>query len=94
MNLIDTLIQALDAGAARRSLLESYASGTQPLAFLTSEARTAIGPRFSRMAVNIPRLVVTALAERLRVTGFTVAGKADQQLWADWIANDLDQLAG
>lgn len=94
MNLLDTLIQALDAGAARRSLLESYASGTQPLAFLTPEARTAIGTRFGRMASNIPRLTVTALAERLRVTGFSVAGEPDPTLWADWIANDLDQLAG
>ena len=30
----------------------------------------------------------------LRVTGFTVNGHPDEQLWADWIGNDLDQLAG
>ena len=41
------------------------------------------------MASNIPRLAVTALAERLRVTGFTGA-----DVWPDWIANDLDQLSG
>ena len=38
------------------------------------------------MASNIPRLAVTALAERLRITGFS-----DPDLWTDWIANDLDQ---
>lgn len=43
------------------------------------------------MASNIPRLAVTALAERLRVTGFT--GDA-VDLWPDWIGNDLDQLSG
>ena len=42
------------------------------------------------MASNIPRLAVTALAERLRITGFS----GDPDLWADWIRNDLDQTSG
>ena len=49
-----------------------------------------MGNRFGLMASNIPRLAVTALAERLRITGFT----GDTELWADWIRNDLDQLSG
>ncbi len=94
MKLLTKLLTDLDAGTARRAVLESYYAGTQPLAFLSPEARTAIGPRFGRMAANIPRLAVTALAERLRVTGFSVAGRPDATLWADWTRNDLDQLAG
>ena len=39
---------------------------------------------------TFPRLAVTALAERLRITGFT----GDADLWADWIRNDLDQTSG
>jgi hypothetical protein len=93
MNLLTKLLTDLDQGTARRSMLESYYAGTQPLAFLSPEARTAIGPRFGRMAANIPRLSVTALAERLRITGFNVAGRPDPVLWADWMSNDLDQLA-
>lgn len=83
------LLQRLDGPAARYSHLDRYYTGTQPLSFLSPEAKVALGNRFGRMASNIPRLAVTALAERLRVTGFTGA-----DVWADWIANDLDQLSG
>lgn len=93
MDQLTRMLQTLDAGAARRTSLENYYAGSQPLAFLTADARTAIGSRFSRMASNIPRVAVAALAERLRVTGLTVDGRPAPQLWADWLANDLDQLS-
>lgn len=93
-DLLTHLLTTLDSSTPRRIALESYYAGTQPLAYLSPEARTAIGTRFGRMAANIPRLAVTALAERLRITGFTVGGAPDAALWADWTRNDLDQLAG
>ncbi|TXI53393.1 phage portal protein [Mycolicibacter arupensis] len=83
------LLQKLDASAHRYAELDSYYEGRQPLAFLSPEARTALGSRFGRMASNIPRLAVTALAERLRITGFS-----DPALWADWVRCDLDQTSG
>ncbi|ODQ85325.1 phage portal protein [Mycolicibacterium holsaticum] len=83
------LLQKLDGPAARYAELDRYYTGTQALAFLSPEAKTALGSRFGRMASNIPRLSVTALAERLRITGFSDTG-----LWTDWIRNDLDQLSG
>lgn len=83
------LLQRLDGPAARYANLDRYYTGTQPLSFLSPEAKVALGNRFGRMASNIPRLAVTALAERLRVTGFTGA-----EVWPDWIGNDLDQLSG
>ncbi|MBS1691927.1 MAG: phage portal protein [Actinobacteria bacterium] len=89
--LLLSLLQRLDEPAARYHELDLYYRGEQPLAFLSPEAKTALGQRFGRMASNIPRLAVTALAERLRLTGFT-GDAAD--LWADWIRNDLDQEAG
>lgn len=89
-DLLQGLLQRLDEPAARYAELDRYYAGTQPLAFLSPEAKTALGSRFGRMASNIPRLAVTAIAERLRVTGFL----GDADLWADWIANDLDQLSG
>ena len=67
----DTLLQRLDEPAARYAELDRYYTGRQPLAFLSPEAKTALRNRFGRMASNIPRLAVTALAERLRITGFT-----------------------
>jgi hypothetical protein len=88
--LLLQMMQRLDAPSARYSELDLYYTGTQPLAFLSPEAKTALGQRFGVMASNIPRLAVTALAERLRITGFS----GDAQLWTDWIRNDLDQLSG
>jgi hypothetical protein len=89
-DLLTDLMQRLDEPQARYANLDRYYTGHQPLAFLSPEAKTALGNRFGRMASNIPRLAVTALAERLRITGFS----GDDAVWTDWIRNDLDQLAG
>lgn len=88
-DLITALMQKIDEPAARYEHLDHYYAGTQPLAFLSPEARKALGDRFGRMASNIPRLAVVSLAERLRVTGFTGA-----DVWSDWLRNDLDQESG
>ena len=87
-DMLTSLLQKLDESTAAYTELDSYYEGRQPLSFLSPEAKVALGSRFGRMASNIPRLAVTALAERLRVTGFTGA-----DVWDDWIANDLDQTA-
>jgi hypothetical protein len=89
-DLLTILLQGIDMPAHRYSELDRYYRGHQPLAFLSPEAKTALGNRFGRMCSNIPRLAVTALAERLRITGFEGAA-AD--LWPDWTRNDLDQLS-
>ena len=88
--LLTSLMQRLDEPVARYSELGLYYRGEQPLAFLSPEAKTALGQRFGRMATNIPRLAVTALAERLRITGFS----GNTALWSDWIRCDLDQTSG
>ncbi|WP_099022634.1 phage portal protein [Mycolicibacterium palauense] len=85
------LLSVLDADQARLAQLEKYATGTQPLAFLSPEAKAALGNRLGRIASNIPRLAVASLAERLRVNGFT--GSGAEQVWDGWLRNDLDQLA-
>ncbi len=89
-DLLLQLLQRLNEPLARYADLGRYYDGKQPLAFLSPEAKTALGNRFGVMASNIPRLAVTALAERLRITGFT----GDAGLWKSWIANDLDQTSG
>ncbi len=88
--LLTALLQRLSEPSARYADLDRYYTGTQPLAYLSPEAKTALGNRFGVMASNIPRLAVTALAERLRITGFS----GDAALWADWVRNDLDQTSG
>ena len=87
--LLTTLMQKIEEPSARYADLDRYYTGTQPLAFLAPESRRALGDRFGRLATNLPRLAVTSLAERLRVTGFTGA-----DVWSDWLRNDLDQESG
>lgn len=87
--LLTQLLQRLGEPVAKYSRLDRYYAGQQPLAFLSPEAKAALGNRFGVMVSNIPRLAVTALAERLRIVGFS-----DKDLWNDWIANNLDQLSG
>ncbi|WP_418601578.1 phage portal protein [Mycolicibacterium sp. SCSIO 43805] len=89
-DLLLQLLQRLNEPAARYTDLDRYYTGNQPLAFLSPEAKVALGNRFGLMASNIPRLAVTALAERLRITGFS----GDAGLWADWVRCDMDQLSG
>lgn len=86
-DLLVELLQQLDEPQVRICHLERYATGRQPLAFLSTDQRTAL-ERFGRMASNIPRLAVTSLAERLRVTGFTGV-----DIWDEWLRNDLDQTS-
>lgn len=86
LEFLREMLQKLDEPLGRYSLLDEYYEGTQPLAFLSPEAMAALGNRFGRMASNLPRLAVTAIAERLRITGFS-----DESLWADWIRCDMDQ---
>ncbi|OBB08878.1 hypothetical protein A5668_11910 [Mycolicibacterium fortuitum] len=85
-DLLQALLQKLDEPVAHYGVLEQYYAGRQPLAFLSPEAKAALGTRFGRMATNLCRVAVTSLTERLRVTGFTGA-----QVWADWLRNDLDE---
>lgn len=84
-------LQALDHDAAARARRNRYYYGKAPLAYLSPEARTALGQRFSVMTSNVCRVAVNSLAERLRVTGFT--GTRAAIAWADWLRCNLDQLA-
>lgn len=87
-DLLIELLHTLDAPQWRYKQLESYYTGTQLLSFLSPEARAALGDRFARMVSNLPRLAVTSLGERLRITGF-----AGPNVWDDWLRLDLDQLS-
>lgn len=97
MSKIDTLValaQRLDMATPRLVALDRYYAGRQPLAFLAPEAKEALGNRFGAMNTNLCRLAVTSLAERLRVTGFTLDGEPAPEVWQAWLAQNLDELAG
>ncbi|MDO5503935.1 MAG: phage portal protein [Actinomycetia bacterium] len=91
---VSDMLDTLDTAAPRLAVLERYYAGEQDLAYLSPEARIAVGKRLDRLAVNVPRLVVSALAERLRVAGFDLDGTRSEALWSAWLGTDLDQLAG
>lgn len=85
------LDQMLNVRAARLSMLERYYTGTQPLAYLSPDAKKALGDRFGRMSVNVCRLTVRSVAERLRLSGF--GGTDGAEAWTAWLRNDMDQHA-
>ncbi len=88
------LERALDVRAATLHRLSQYYEGTQPLAFLSPESKKNLGQRLDRIAVNLPRLAVSAIAERLRITGFTDPdGQQIPGLWRAWIRANLDQTS-
>ncbi|WP_422749769.1 phage portal protein [Mycobacterium sp. WMMD1722] len=89
MNTLESLLQKIDENISCTTELDKYYRGEQPLAFLSPEAKAALGSRFGVLCSNIPRVQITSLAERLRITGF-----AGADIWADWIRCDMDQLSG
>ncbi|WP_099025625.1 phage portal protein [Mycolicibacterium palauense] len=88
--LVIELCQALDAPQHKFAQYGRYYRGEQALSFVSPESAAAIGNRLSKLIVNVPRIAVNAVAERCRLLGF----EPDPQVWADFIANDLDQQAG
>lgn len=89
METLTGLLQHLDENKARYERLDRYYAGENPLTFLAPEIRASLNNRLSRVSVNVPRLLVDSVAERLRVTGFDGV-----DLWPEWLANDLDQMSG
>jgi hypothetical protein len=85
--LVDLLL-ALDAVQYALRRLQVHYDGVAAIEFLSPEAREALEGRLSEIYVNIPRLVVSSIAERLNVTGWTGAdADVAEQIW---YANDLD----
>lgn len=86
-HLVDILL-ALDAVQFQLRQLQIHFDGVAAIEFISPEAREALEGRLAAIYVNIPRVVVSSIAERLTVTGWT---GADADLAEDiWYANDLD----
>lgn len=78
------LNRRLDETSADLRALDAHYEGRAPMAFLAPQAREALGNRLKALYANYPRLVVSSLAERLRVEGFEINGAADLDLWRAW----------
>jgi hypothetical protein len=85
--LVDLLL-ALDAVQFQLRHLQTHYDGVAAIEYISPEAREAIDGRFADLYVNIPRVVVSSLCERLAVQGWT---GADAELAEQiWYTNDLD----
>lgn len=92
VNVLEGLSRSLDEQEPHLRTWDAYYAGVQPLAFLSPEAREALGNRLSALVTNYPRLVVESIAERLRVTGFTVDGEPLTDVWEAWELSEFDEL--
>lgn len=75
--------------------LDQYLDGKQPLSWIAPEIVKSTEGRLRSLVIGWPRLVITALEERLDVEGFRTASsdKPDHDLWGIWQSNNLDEAS-
>lgn len=61
--------------------LDSAWNGDSPMAFLSPESRKALGNRLPKLGVNIPRLGLMSLVERMSLRGVRRDGELNLELW-------------
>jgi len=84
VNILEGLSRKLDETSPPLLDRDAYYRGEQPLAFLSAEAKEALGNRLRALTVNYPRLVIDSISERLRVIGYTVNGQPADDIWHAW----------
>ncbi len=89
MNIDDTvavLSRALDDAQLALRGHGAYYAGTQPLAFIAPADVEALKSRIFKLPVNLTRLAVDVLADRLRIEGWNTGRgtPADLDLWRLW----------
>lgn len=76
--------------------LDRYYDGRAGLVYASQKFRDAFDRNLAGLTANFCQLVVQAVAERLEVTGFRLAGAedADAEAFDIWQANGLDEASG
>lgn len=90
----EAMCRDLDAAQVKAGLRDAYYAGSQPLSFMAPEAREALKDRLRSMVVNVPRLVVDSLSERLQVSGFTLGGQPMPRVWEAWEGSGFEESHG
>ena len=88
---VDALVRALDAGLGAVDQREARYSGQAPLRYAADEVRGDL----RTFGVNLCRLAVDAVAERMRVKRLTVASRGNDisaAVSAVWNRSQMDQL--
>lgn len=94
LDVLADLGRKIDETGPRLADLDAYYGGRQPMAYLSPKSRLALGNGLRALSVNFPRLVVTSLAERMRVDGFRTDGpdsEPDVDLWRVWRRNRMPE---
>ena len=82
LELLTELLLALDQVSHIYAWLVMHFAGAGPMSYLAPEARASLGNRFDHFNINLVRLTVTSLAERLRLSGWGgTDGDAAQVIW-------------
>ncbi|WP_168223492.1 phage portal protein [Pseudarthrobacter sp. NIBRBAC000502772] len=83
----------LAAGIPGLDKLDKYFEGEQPLKYMAAAMQAEIGDRVSQLVLNWLRFGAEAYENRLDVEGFRYRGSnsSDDDLWATWQANGLDE---
>lgn len=89
--MLRQLLSKLEERENKLRTLDEYYNGEQPLAFLPKEVKDALKNRIDSLNVNIPRLVVNSISERMRIIGIQRDGVPDAQAWDYWNRNDMDE---
>jgi hypothetical protein len=76
----------LDGQSGILGLYDAYLTGTQPASLMSPEALEALNGALPKLAVNLARLAVLSLVERLHVVGARLDGapEADPTFWQSW----------
>lgn len=75
--------------------LDKYFEGEQPLKYMAAAMQAEVGDRVSQLVLNWLRFGAEAYENRLDIEGFRYRGadSSDDDLWAIWQANGLDEQA-
>jgi hypothetical protein len=87
---LDSKLAGLIPGLDRA---DKYFEGEQPLKYMAQAMQAEIGDRVSQLVLNWLRFGAEAYENRLDVEGFRYRGSdsSDDDLWAIWQANGLDE---
>lgn len=84
LDQVEALATKIEMRQIRLYEADRYYEGTQPLAFLSPQAKKALGNRLAAISANYVRLATDSLAERLTVDGFKIGSESLESVWADW----------
>jgi len=94
-DLIMRCNRRLDYDSAYFRQLDQYFHGKQPLSFIPEEVLALTGNRLKSLNVNLCKLIVDSVEERIGVEGFRLPENKEltDDLWTIWQKSDLDEFS-